>query len=129
MLFSMATPPPPTVLALGHSFVRRMAHDLKANFDPRASETFNLEGNIPVHLHGIGGRTVRKLIQFDLDIISALTPDVVILEIGTNDLSMNRQEVAGSDNEEFVRLLCRDHFGVDLGTDLPGLPLADGLCF
>lgn len=101
----MATPTTPKVLVLGHSFVRRMAHDLKANFDPRASETFNLRGNIPVHLHGIGGRTVKKLIQFDLDVVSALAPDVVILEIGTNDLSLTRPEVVGSEIEEFVRLL------------------------
>ena len=38
----METKPSPKVLVLGHSFARRLAHDLKNDFDPRASETLNL---------------------------------------------------------------------------------------
>ena len=48
---------------------------------------------------------LRKLIQSDLDIISASAPDVVILEISTNDLSVNRLEVVGSDIKEFVHVV------------------------
>ena len=40
-------PSPPTVLILGHSFVKRLRRDLSNGFDQRVNENF--------HLHGIGG--------------------------------------------------------------------------
>ena len=40
----------------------------------------------------------------DLGIVSSLSPQVVILEIGTNDLTRLRPEVTGSEIEELVRL-------------------------
>ena len=58
-----------------------------------------------VHLHGVGGRTVRKLIRYDLGVVSSVSPHAVILEIGTNDLSDLRPEVVGLEIEELVRLL------------------------
>lgn len=99
MLFSSlissegTTPPAPAVLVLGHSFVRWIARDLESNFNPRTPESFNLRGDVRVHLHGISGRTVKQLIQLDLVVISASASDAVILEIGTNDLSLNRPEL------------------------------------
>jgi len=42
---------------------------------------------IIVHLHGVSGRTRRKLTQHDLSVTSSLSPSAVILEIGTKDLS------------------------------------------
>ena len=42
----------------------------------------------------MGGRTVKKLCLYDLGVVSALTPDVIILEIGT---IANRPEVVGSE--------------------------------
>lgn len=96
---------PPTVLLFGHSFIRRLREDLRTQFDPRADEAFNLSNDAIVHLHGVGGRTVRKLIQYDLGVISSLSPHALILEIGTNDLSDLRPEVVGSEIEELVRLL------------------------
>ena len=77
---------PPTVLLFGHSFIRRLREDLRTQFDPRADEAFNLSNDAIVHLHGVGGRTVRQLIQYDLGVISSLSPHALILEIGTNDL-------------------------------------------
>ena len=96
---------PPTVLLFGHSFIRRLRDDLRTQFDPRADEAFKLSKDAIVHLHGVGGRTVRKLIQYDLGVFSSLSPHAVILEIGTNDLSDLRPEVVGSEIEELVRLL------------------------
>ena len=89
---------PPTVLILGHSFIRRLMDDLKSNFDPRATEDFHLSGDAMIHLHGVGGRTVLKLRQHDLGCVSSLRPDI-ILEIGTNDLVDLRPEVVGSEIE------------------------------
>lgn len=96
---------PPTVPLFGHSFVRRLQEDLRTQFDPRADEAFKLSKDAILHLHGVGGHTVRQLIQFDLGVISSLSPQAVILEIGTNDLSDLRPEVVGSEIEELVRLL------------------------
>jgi hypothetical protein len=50
----------------GHSFVKRLHRDLRSNFDIRAALSFNIQ-RASVKLHGIGGRTVDKLIAFDLD--------------------------------------------------------------
>ena len=55
--------PPPTVLLFGHSFIRRLRDDLRTQFDPWADEAFKLSKDAIVHLHGVGGRPVRKLIQ------------------------------------------------------------------
>ena len=60
---------PPTVILFGPSFVRRLRNDLRTQFDPRAGEAFNLSKDAIVHLHGVGGRTVRKLTQYDLAVI------------------------------------------------------------
>ena len=76
----------PSVLILGHSFVKRLKRDLRSHFDPRADGNFKLGGTASVHLHGVGGRTVAKLRSFDLHVVERIAPDVVILEIGTNDL-------------------------------------------
>lgn len=105
LLFISMAVSPPTVLVLGHSFVRRLRDDLKSNFDPRADGTFKLSNDTRVHMHGVGGRTVRKLRQYDLGVVTSVAPDVVILDIGTNDLSANRPEVVGSEIEDLVCLL------------------------
>ena len=93
-----------TVLVLGHSFVRRTKEALEAKFDPRADISFGISDDAIVHLHGKGGRTVLGLCT-DLDIVSSLAPDVVILDIGTNDLAASGPEVVGSRIEELVTLL------------------------
>ena len=96
---------PPTVLLFGYSFIRRLRDDLRTEFDPRADEACKLSKDAIVHLQGVGGRTMRKLIQYDLSVFSFLSPHAVILEIGTNDLSDLRPEVVGSEIEELVWLL------------------------
>ncbi len=76
----------PRVLILGHSFVRRLQSDLKARFDERAVIDFDLQGTADIYMHGVGGRTVPKLRKFDLALIARISPEILILEIGTNDL-------------------------------------------
>lgn len=99
----------PTVLILGHSFVRRLSSDLGSNFDARATKHFNPLGDAVIHLHGVGGPTVKKLRLYDLGVVSALKPDVIILEIGTNDLGANRPEVVGSGIVDLVQLLLQSY--------------------
>lgn len=96
---------PPTVLILGHSFVKRLLSDIREGFNSEVSLSFGLSGTASVRLSGVGGRTVAKLTRFDLDIISYYQPEIVILEIGTNDLSCIAPEVVGSEIDEFVQLL------------------------
>lgn len=98
----------PKVLILGHSFVRRLKRDLDLGFDPRAANDFKLRGTALVHLHGVGGRTVQTLQANDLHVVRDLAPDIVILEIGTNDLTHTSPETVGSNIEDFVRLLERE---------------------
>ena len=94
-----------TVLISGHSSVRRLSSDLLSNFDACASEQFDLVGDAVIHLHGVGGRTVEKRRLFDLGVVSALRPDIIILEIGTKDLFDDRPEVVGSEIDDLVQLL------------------------
>ena len=103
LLISMASSVP-SVLVLGHSFIRRLLGDLRSHFDSRAYDTFGLSHDAIVHLHGVGGLTVARLSR-DFGIVSSLSPQIVILELGTNDLTRLRPEVAGSEIEELVRLL------------------------
>ena len=56
-------------------------------------------------MHGIGGRTVRKVRKHDIGVVARLSPEIVILEIGTNDLSFLPPAVVGSEIEELVSLL------------------------
>ena len=95
----------PVVLILGHSFVRRLCHDLETGFDQRADLNFNLKGTAVVFMHGVGGRTVPKLRMFDLHVVKQLSQDIIILEIGTNDLTRVGPEVVGSEIDDFVRFL------------------------
>ena len=73
--------------------------------DLRMSRTFKLEETARVYLHSIGSRTVQKFLHHDLAVFSHLSPDIVVLEIGTNDLSSLPPEVLGSQIEELVILL------------------------
>ena len=95
----------PKALILGHSFVRRLQRDLDSGFNPRATSDFNLHGTASVYMHGVGGRTTETLQENDLHVVRDLAPDIVILEIGTDDLTHTPSEIVGSNIEEFVRLL------------------------
>lgn len=44
-----------------------------------------------------------------LGIVSALKPNVIILEIDTNDLVANRSEVVGSKSDDLVELLLQSY--------------------
>jgi len=54
--------------------------------DGTYTRTFNLGSTCTVKTIGIGGRTVDKLIKNDLQDIRDTAPNVVIMDIGSNDL-------------------------------------------
>ena len=83
--FSVSNPTKekPCALVLGHSFVRRFKAFVNRT---KSSRNLNLDDTCRVFLSGIGGRTVDTLMQFDLAKLQVLQPNVVVLEIGSNDL-------------------------------------------
>ena len=52
--------------------------------DHRTVPGLNLSSG-DVHFVGIGGRTVSKIFAYDLEYVIALQPEIIILEIGSND--------------------------------------------
>ena len=84
----------PKAFLLGHSFIRRLKSHLENKKKTRLHANFQLDGTFSVSLYGVGGRTVFKLRKFDLHVVRDFALDVVILEIGTNDLFNQRPETS-----------------------------------
>lgn len=102
----------PRVLILGHSFIRRLREFIARNASDYDLK-FNICDSFTIRWHGVGGRTVSKLKQFDLSVVAQFQPDVVFLQIGTNDLTLRGMSAVklGSEIEDFVRLL-NEEYGV-----------------
>ena len=64
-----------------------------------------------VNFHGVGGRTIAKVQKFDLSVIRRLCPDIIVLELGSNDLTKLPAQTVGSELETLVRYL-HDEFTV-----------------
>ena len=94
------------ILILGHSFVRPLRKDLKANFDFRATQNFHNSKLGYVTMLGTGNRTFEKVVKYDLLCVRTSKPDMGILELATTDPSDHTPEVVGP---KFARLL-RDEF-------------------
>ena len=78
----------PRVLLLGHSFIRRLRDFIVKN-SPTYNLNLNINTSVTIHWHGVGGRTIDKVRRFDLTEVERFKPDVVFLQIGTNDLLSN----------------------------------------
>ena len=50
------------------------------------NEHFDLQNSCLVNLRGNGGRTVERLMRYDLRATRATKPDILVLEIGSNNL-------------------------------------------
>lgn len=82
----MQTYTPLRILVLGHSFVWRLAQfTMEANL-PCIAHNFHCAEPSEIQFYGIGGRTVTRLRQFDLSLVAQFKPNIIILEIGSNDL-------------------------------------------
>lgn len=99
-------------LVLGYSFVNRLSNDLERGFNTKAKQDFSIH-RLTVRLFGRGGRTIKKLCQHDLSTVKYFGPDIVILELGTNDLSVYQPEVFGSGMEELVKEI-KERFSVQV---------------
>ena len=104
----------PRVLILGHSFIKRLRRFIVQN-TPDYQLNLNITDQISVQWLGVGGRTIAKVREFDLVEVSRFQPDIVYLEIGTNDLTQRGMSAltVGSAIEDLVRLL-HDNYGVSL---------------
>ena len=96
----------PNVLIAGHSFVKRLDCDLQCKFDHRAAVDFNLSQTANISMYGIGGLTVSRLERKLRSIlVNKPLPKVVILEIGTNDLSSQSPEIVIGEILELVEYM------------------------
>ena len=104
----------PRVLILGHSFIRRLRDFIIKN-SPTYNLNLNINASVTIHWHGVGGRTIDKVRRFDLTEVERFKPDVVFLQIGTNDLTHRGSSPAsvGSAIEDLVCLLHHE-YGVRL---------------
>ena len=95
---------PPQILMLAHAFIRRLA-----GFLQKRGHLSSSLGSI--RFHGVGGRTIVKVRKFDLGIIRILSPDIIVLELGSNHLTKLPAQTVGSELETLVRYL-HDEFNV-----------------
>lgn len=98
----------PRVLILGHSFVRRMEEFIrKTAGEGNFALNFELAQQCNVSMLGIGGRTVDKMVRCDLHKIRNFAPDIVVLELGSNDLcdETTNEETVALSIEAFVDML------------------------
>ena len=95
--------PPILVLFLGHSFICR-AHDfLRRNFKTHIAKKLSLDGDLLIRWHGIRGRTVSRTREYDLSVVEEFAPNVVIMQLGTNDLTTISAVETGSAIEDLCR--------------------------
>ena len=77
----------PRALVFGHSFVRRVGDFIdEYQHSDLYRRDLHLAGSCVVQISGIGGRTVDKTIRFDLEMLRSTAPNILVLEMGSNDL-------------------------------------------
>jgi len=77
----------PRFLVLGNSFVRRIREFAAQNHSGGPYDlNLGLSNICSIIFYGIGGRAVDKMIKNDLDKIRSAAPNIVVLELSSNDL-------------------------------------------
>ena len=92
----------PRVLILSHSFVHRL-HSFIVSLS-NLNLSLGIAEPIIVKWHGIGGRTIAKVVE-------SFQPHHVILELGTNDLCYLDPTMVGSSLEDLGKVL-HSRYGV-----------------
>ena len=98
---------PKRALILGHSYIRRLGNYCS---HPRQRNLALDPHEYTVSFHGIGGARVAALWD-ELGRIAAQKPDVLILQIGGNDLSTSRAENVAHNIIQFVEYVAH-HFDI-----------------
>ena len=123
----------PPVLILGHSFICRLnsfiTNSAYLESEEWSSTTavqkwiisyilhisthldhhFLLHEDTHIKWRGKGGQTVEKTIRYDLHVVESFAPHIVILQLGTNDLSHLDSLVTASAIEDLVGILYNEH--------------------
>ena len=94
----------PRVLVLGDSFIRHLCQFLSGD-SHHFSVDFKLFHRAFIQWHGVGGRTVSRTLELDLNVIESFHPEIVIMQLGSNDLTDSDPLHVGSAIKEFFRLL------------------------
>ena len=100
----------PRVLVLGDYFIRRLRLFLSRD-SHHFRVDFKLSHRAFIKWHGVGGRTVSKTLHLDLNVIETFRPEIIIMQLGSNDLTDSDPLHVGSAIDDFVRLL-HDTYGV-----------------
>ena len=79
--------PTPRVLILDHSFIQRLQKFTEHHI---GYLDLSLQITAPANItwHGIGRRAVAKTIKFDPHVVRSTRPDIVIVQLGTNDQNL-----------------------------------------
>ena len=102
------------VLILGHSFIRRLHAFITRSHDNEYTTKLGISTpDFICKWHGVGGRTVAKVLKYDLSVVKEFGPDIIILQLGTNDLVNSSPPTVGSSLEHLVTVL-HDVYKVDL---------------
>ena len=94
----------PRVLILRYSFIRRLQKFIEHHIG-YLDLSLQITAPADITWQGIGWCTVTKTIKFYLHVVRSKRHDIVIVQLGTNDLPFQSPLQAGSELEEFVRLL------------------------
>ena len=95
----------PRVLVLGDSFIRRLCLFLSRD-SYHFSVDFKLSHRAFIKWHGVGGRTVSKTLHLDLNVIESFRPQVVVMQLSSNDLTDSDPLHVGSAIEEILLGSC-----------------------
>ena len=83
-------------MVLGHSYIWRLEEYVQLSDDPRVTRKFNLKGmDTDVYMYGVEGRKVYTMMRYDLHEIKAFQPPILLLQIGSNNLSDKKGHIRG----------------------------------
>ena len=89
----------PRVLILGHCFIRRLQKFIEHHIG-YLDLSLQITASADIILHGIGWRTVTKTIKFYLHVVRSKRHDIVIVQLGTNDLPFQSPLQGGSEKND-----------------------------
>jgi hypothetical protein len=75
-----------SALILGHSFVRRVKQFIERDKQGLFVESLNISEKCRVYWQGPGCWTVQKLISYNMGTITSVGPEIIVLELGSNDI-------------------------------------------
>ena len=75
------------------------------SFSVNGWDMSNSTPRVQIRWHGVGGRTVERTLKFDTHVLHSFRPDIVIFQLGGNDLVTISTLHVGSALDEFVHYL------------------------